>query len=526
MISMNDRAMSGTFLMDRLEEVLSICGEDILDRIGTGHISPAAYDTGFVARISDEEGNPEFPQTLDWLLATQRDDGSWGSDIHHEYDRFINTLSASIALKERDHSPEAVAMAEAYLAEAIHRLEGAEEGVTSDHVVAMLLEEARRVGLAVPYEHSPHKHANLVKRALLSYVYIDREHPLSFFSEILGRHPGQGRISRKLQMENGSISSSAASTAASIVFDPDPVRDLAYYDKLRYLKGAMLPEGGVRHFWDLDTMETVYGLYNLIHVKSGERGYREAAMRLEGAWTEDGLSFGTHFKVPDLDNTAMGYTVLARLGHEPDPAVFDRFWKGRFFVTYQVQDRGQAGPNIHSLEALALSSHPERDRLIDATIRFLRTQMIDGNHFVDEWHLSPAYPTSHAIYAFHLTEEALMERCVSFFLDTQSDDGSWGFIDNGNGLGTLEETAFALQGLLYYNNHVESIDPSPLVRGIQYVLDNYPTAKHPEMWMAKVLNAPENIIDSLIIGALMMYRQTASDIGAGDSNVWTAPGGV
>jgi hypothetical protein len=26
------------------------------------------------------------------------------------------------------------------------------------------------------------------------------------------------------------------------------------------------------------------------------------------------------------------------------------------------------------------------------------------------------------------------------------------------------------------------------------------------MWMAKVLNAPEIIIDSLVIGALLMYR--------------------
>ena len=111
MIGMSDRAVSETFLMDRLEEVFSICGEDILDRLGTGHISPAAYDTGFVARISDEEGDPEFPQTLDWLVANQRDDGSWGSDVHHTYDRFINTLSATIALKERDRSPAAVAMA-------------------------------------------------------------------------------------------------------------------------------------------------------------------------------------------------------------------------------------------------------------------------------------------------------------------------------------------------------------------------------------------------------------------------------
>lgn len=517
MISMEECTMPEAFLMDRLNEVLAITGEDIMERIGTGHMSPTAYDTGFVARISDPEGKPEFPKTLDWLVANQRDDGSWGSDAFHEYDRFINTLSACIALKEREHAPGSVAMAEAYLSESIHRLDAADEGVSSDHLVAMLMAEARRAGLEIPYEHNPHKQANPLKRAFLSYVYVDTEHPLAFFTEILGRSANQKRITRKLQMGNGSISSSAATTAASIVFDNDPIMDHSHFDKLRYIQDTMLPDGGVRHFWDLETMDRVYGLYNLIHVKSLERGYQESALKLKDAWGKNGLSWGNHFDVPDLDDTAMGYRVLTRVGHEPDPHVFDGFWRGKYFVTFQVHDRGQPGPNIHALEAIALSSHPDKDAYIDATLRFLRTKMIDGNHFVDEWHLSPAYPTSHAIFAFHLTEEALMERCVSFFRDTQNGDGSWGFIDNGNGLGTLEESAFALQGLLYYNQHVERIDMDPIRQGVEFILDNYPTARHPEMWMAKVLNSPENIIDSAIIGALMMYRQASGTTSNGYS---------
>ena len=54
MISMEECTMPEAFLMDRLNEVLSISGEDILERIGTGHISPSAYDTGFVARMMSE----------------------------------------------------------------------------------------------------------------------------------------------------------------------------------------------------------------------------------------------------------------------------------------------------------------------------------------------------------------------------------------------------------------------------------------------------------------------------------------
>ncbi|MCK5253371.1 MAG: hypothetical protein KAQ96_10485, partial [Thermoplasmata archaeon] len=277
---MNDRAVSETFLMDRLEEVISICGEDILDRIGTGHVSPAAYDTGFVARISDDEGSPEFPQTLDWLIANQRDDGSWGSDAHNGYDKFLNTLSASIALKERDHSPESVAMAEAYLSQAIHTLTEEEQGITSDHLVAMLMEEAKRVGLDIPHEHNPHRGANLLQKAYLSYRYVDPDHPLAFYIELLGRMPSQGRITKKLQMGNGSISSSAASTATSIIWDPAPKRDHAHYDKLRYISDNMYPDGGVRHFWHQNTLERVYGLYNLIHVRSTESAYKESALVL------------------------------------------------------------------------------------------------------------------------------------------------------------------------------------------------------------------------------------------------------
>jgi hypothetical protein len=261
-------------------------------------------------------------------------------------------------------------------------------------------------------------------------------------------------------------------------------------------------------------MERVYGLYNLIHVKSFEKAYRDSALVLKDQWREDGLSFGRHFNVPDLDNTAMGYVILSRLGHEPDPHVFDRYWQGTFFVTYKVHDKGHPCPNIHALEALALSSHPRKDEFIDATLRFLRSSMIDGNHFQDYWHLSPAYPTCHAIFAFHLTEETLMERCVDFFIDTQRDDGSWGFTSNGNGLGTLEETAFALQGLLYYNQHVTSIDLDPVYRGIEFILDGFPSAHYPEMWWAKVLNSYHNMVESGCIGALLMFRQADRGIDA------------
>ena len=104
-----------------------------------------------------------------------------------------------------------------------------------------------------------------------------------------------------------------------------------------------------------------------------------------------------------------------------------------------------------------------------------------------------------------------MERCLSFLLDSQKEDGSWGFIDNGNGLGTLEETAFALQGLLYYDQQVESIDLGPVHRGIEYILDRYPCAAYPEMWIGKVLYSSPGIIEGVVDGALLMYKNATKE---------------
>ena len=498
--------VGGADHMGRLDDILAMAGEGLWERVGSGHITPAAYDTGWVARIPDPLGEPEFPEAMDWLVANQREDGSWGSEVFHEYDRFINTLSAAVALHQWGRHPEVVDRAEEYLRSRMGELGDAPEGVASDHLVGMLVEEARRVGLDIPHDQSPHQPMGTVRRALLSYVYIDPEHPLGHFVEVLGRGPSQRRVTSQLQAPDGSIMSSGSSTAASIVFEGEPVRDHTYYDKLRYIRAASVDGGGVRHFWDLDVMDRVYCLYNLMHSHSGEREWTEAALALQDAWMPTGLGFGRHFRVADLDDTAMGYRLLTMVGREPDPHVLDAFWRGDHFVTYAVESRGRPGPNVHALEAVAASSHPDRDAMVGATVKWLRSRMVDGTHLVDEWHLSPAYCTSHAIPAFHMIGEALLaERCASFFLDTQHPDGSWGFV-LGNGLGTIEETAFGLQGLLYYHHEVERIDTVPIRRAAEYLLEGYPAARHPEMWMAKVLYAPGNIIDTLVLGALTMYR--------------------
>ena len=67
-----------------------------------GKISSAAYDTAWVARVTDERGQTLFPECVKWLLEHQKPDGSWGCQIPHFHDRILSTLSVIMALKEID----------------------------------------------------------------------------------------------------------------------------------------------------------------------------------------------------------------------------------------------------------------------------------------------------------------------------------------------------------------------------------------------------------------------------------------
>eukprot|EP01018_Ginkgo_biloba_P040734 Gb_38471 [translate_table: standard] len=68
-----------------------------------GEISPSAYDTTLVARVPaiDDSTCPQLPETLEWVLQNQPEDGSWGLQSHFvASDRLLNTLSCVLALSK------------------------------------------------------------------------------------------------------------------------------------------------------------------------------------------------------------------------------------------------------------------------------------------------------------------------------------------------------------------------------------------------------------------------------------------
>ena len=73
----------------------------LLERIGQSDMQTTAYDTAWVARLSEFDPDLGLP-ALEWLCCNQLPDGSWGSAQPYYYpDRLISTLSAMIALSYR-----------------------------------------------------------------------------------------------------------------------------------------------------------------------------------------------------------------------------------------------------------------------------------------------------------------------------------------------------------------------------------------------------------------------------------------
>jgi hypothetical protein len=73
---------------------------------GIGTMSPAAYDTAWVA-MTEKNGQPLFPEAYEYLKATQAEDGTWAAGTS-DADGIVNTLAALLALRREERRLEAM----------------------------------------------------------------------------------------------------------------------------------------------------------------------------------------------------------------------------------------------------------------------------------------------------------------------------------------------------------------------------------------------------------------------------------
>ncbi|MGQ5264925.1 prenyltransferase [Micromonospora sp. ZYX-F-536] len=238
---------------------------------------------------------------------------------------------------------------------------------------------------------------------------------------------------------------------------------------------------------------------------------------LTGAAGAEGIATGDGLPT-DADTTSVALDALARLGRPADPAGLWAYETADGFCTWPGSEDGfSVTTNAHVLDAFGqhLAAHPDADARYRRTVDRLSVvlpghQRADGG-WQDRWHASPYYATACCVLA--LVEFGrgagvadAVRRAVRWVLETQRADGSW-----GRWVGTVEETAYALQILLAAPTVVAGVDDA-VARGHAY-LHEPALRDHPPLWYGKELYCPLAIVRSAVLAACRLAAIRTEGLG-------------
>ncbi len=472
-------------------------------------MNPSPYDIGWMARLKDDGGGPRWPYLIDWLIENQKSDGSWGGEIEYYHDRIICSLIAIIALKENGHSLEAqqaIKRGEHYVWNHLHLLRRDPfELAGFELIIPTLLLEAQGLGLDVPlhtcgYGEIQTAKLRLIPSDMLYSPYISTVYSLEF----LGRDGDVSQI-QKAKTAIGSIGNSPATTAYYLGLCQSQDKQA-----LDYLETVAKHDQGTITVYPFKIFELVWVLNNFLYTGLPVTEFitQDQLLALREQIGARGVGFDETFTVTDGDTTSVTYRVLASAGLEPDPKgllYFENKEKG-VFRTWDYERNVSVSANAHALEALHLMpDYPNAAHIKEKVIVSLLGNQILNMYWTDKWHASPYYATAHALIAMIKEKPFLAytsHHTRDWIVHTQQADGSWGFF----GPGTPEETAYAMMLLFQFNQH-EPIDRDVFHRGAEYLMKEYsrPKSIYPDLWIAKCLYGPDEVVRSAILATIIMY---------------------
>jgi len=154
--------------------------------------------------------------------------------------------------------------------------------------------------------------------------------------------------------------------------------------------------------------------------------------------------------------------------------------------------------NVHLLEALRQAGLERDHPAVQKIIRFLRENQEKEGCWLDKWHSSPYYATTHAIISSMDYDRTLAESAIQWILRTRSPKGSWGYF-----MPTAEETAYALHALCIWARSGGAV-PRYLIQQSAVWLADHMDPPYPPLWIAKTLYCSEWVVRAEIITALIL----------------------
>jgi halimadienyl-diphosphate synthase len=486
--------------------------KNLLKEIGPGKMSSTAYDTAWVARLGEIDWDLSS-QALHWLSENQLHDGSWGAEEPFYYhDRVICTLSAMIALTYRGRRARDKVQIERGLIALERITSGATQGLAADPngatigfemIAPTLVAEAEKLGIIKKQgERILGRMARLRKNKMekLAGRKINRLVTPAFSSEMAG-NDGQTILDvENLQEANGSVAHSPSATAYFARYlKPGEPRALAYLHKWA------TPDGGIPDDDPFDVFEPAWVLWNLQLIPDFDK--TDALCKphldtLEYHWDpKGGLAHAIEYTPKDSDDSALTFEMLASFGRNVDIGGVLNYEEDEYFRCFALEANPSISANIHVLGALRIAGYTLEHPSIQKILNFLHANRINSQYWIDKWHASPYYATSHAIIMIQNFDKDLCANAIEWIINTQNSDGSWGFYGS-----TAEETAYAIQALCSWKTSNGKLPSTVIQRGINWLTQNS-DPHYPPLWIGKALYTPELVVRSTILSAIQMGRQ-------------------
>ena len=482
----------------------------LIDEIGPGHMGSTAYDTAWTARLGEVDWDLSS-RSLAWLSENQLPDGTWGAAAPMYYhDRVLCTLSAMIALSYRGRrGQDKMQIEKGRLA--LERIVGnATMGLQSDPngatvgfemIAPTLAAEAEKLGIIKHQGNRILGRLSKLRAKKLSYLHdnmISRNVTMAFSAEMAGTDGKHMLDIHHIQENNGSVGVSPSATAyfATYVKRGDEA-------SLKYLHSVMKPDGGMPNVAPFDIFEIGWTLWNLSFIPDLKKNAKLQPHLdfLSKAWQpKRGVGFAAGYSVKDSDDTGLVYDTLLRFGIEKDLASVLLYEEKDHFRCFDLEANPSISANIHVLGALGQAGLDQKNSSVQKALRFLHRAKGTNHFWVDKWHSSTYYATSHAIIACAKLASGLVQDSVEWLLGSQNRDGSWGTY-----IPTAEETAYAIQALWFWNENVARVPKSALKHGARWLQEHMDQPYQP-LWIGKCLYNPSLVIRSAVISALALAQ--------------------
>lgn len=477
-----------------------------------GHMPSTVYDTAWIARLGELDYEISN-HALAWITEHQLADGSWGTlEPYNYYDRVICTLASMIALtyrgrraRDRQQIEKGLIALEKISNQADYQMTNDPNGATVgfELIVPTLICEAEKLKIISRQGDRILGRLQKKRAAKLSAMggaKINRYISAAFSAEMAGTDMLEVLDLEHLQETNYSVGHSPSATAY-----------LAKYVQadagiMNYLRGVITPDGGAPNVAPFDVFERGWVLWNLalagIDIPEILAQCQPQLDFLEKAWKPgQGIGWAAGYTPKDGDDTGLVCEVLARFGRKVDIDALLSYEQEKWFRCFEHEANPSVSANIHLLGALRHAGFPADHPAVKKILQFLQTTRNSSGYWEDKWHVSPYYASAHAVVACAGYAPELVEPTVAWLLETQRENGSWGFY-----FSTAEETAYSIQALSVWRTHNEDAVRQPLKLGARW-LEEHREPPYPALWIGKCLYLPELVVRSAICSALEMEKK-------------------